>query len=149
MKINRNNKIYNIAEYVVRLEKALGTANSILNKEGKLGVLPTETSVSFRNGNTFHKNVRSVLNKFNLLNDVTVKEEVIKKCVIARYDDSIKEPPFKTIIIDDIEVLMPENDGGGEEFAHRLIAACKDKGYSFRFYCSSSEKDVDFEIVVD
>lgn len=138
-----------MAEYVVRLEKALGTANSILNKEGKLGVLPTETSVSFRNANTFHKKVRTVLDKYGLLDELIIKEEKIKKCIITRYDKTIKTPPYLTIKIDSVEVPMPENDNLGEEFAHRIIAACRDKGYSFRFYCSSSEKNVDFEIVVD
>ena len=31
----------------------------------------------------------------------------IKKCVITRYDDSITEPPFKTIPVGMLEVCAP------------------------------------------
>lgn len=62
MKYNRNSKEYQLAERIVHLEEALTTANSILNKEGKLGVLPNG-SVSFHEGKKFHKKVRVVLNE--------------------------------------------------------------------------------------
>lgn len=77
-----------------------------------------------------------------------MKNEEIKKCVISIYDDTIKEPPFKTIPIDYVEVPKPENDNGGVEFAERLRAACRSKGYFFKFYTSRSDSDKDFELVV-
>lgn len=36
----------------------------------------------------------------------------IKKCVITRYDDSITEPPFKTIPVGMLEVCAPYNGSG-------------------------------------
>ena len=74
--------------------------------------------------------------------------EILKKCIITRYDETIKEPPFLTIPIDKVDVLKPENDEGGSEFADRLREACFNKGYLFKFYTTCSKKDVDFELVV-
>lgn len=76
-------------------------------------------------------------------------EGKIKKCIISRYDETIKEPPFLTIPIDKVEVIEPENDYLGEKFADILNAACFSKGYIFKFYTSCSEReDIDYEIVV-
>lgn len=73
----------------------------------------------------------------------------IKKCVITRYDETIKKPPYLTIPIDNVEVFQPDNDEGGVDFANNLRIACSEKGYTFRFYSSGVDyKDVDFEIVV-
>ena len=72
----------------------------------------------------------------------------IKKCVISRYDETIKEPPFLTIPLDTVEVIEPENDNGGVEFAARLMSACSMKGYIFKFYTSCSKREEDYEIVV-
>ena len=49
---------------------------------------------------------------------------MIKKCIISRYDEIIKEAPFLTIEIDRVEVLEPEIDYLGQEFAERLRLAC-------------------------
>ena len=69
--------------------------------------------------------------------------------MISRYDETITKPPYLTIQIDEVEVEYPEVDDLGEEFARRLIFACKLKGYDFKFYTSSSENsDYDYEIVV-
>ena len=73
---------------------------------------------------------------------------VIKKCVITRYDETIKEYPFLTIPIDNIEVTQPEDDNYGSEFAERLRAGCIMKGYTFKFYTLSEDKNFDYEIVV-
>lgn len=70
------------------------------------------------------------------------------KCFISRYDVKIKSYPFLTLKIDDVEVEKPDNDYLGEKFAENLRSACKEKGYSFRFYTTSSDKNYDFEIVV-
>lgn len=75
-------------------------------------------------------------------------ENVLKKCIIARYDESIKEPPFLTIKIDETEVLEPNIDNGGVLFAERLKLACREKGYIFKFYTLSKENNFDYEIVV-
>lgn len=64
-----------------------------------------------------------------------VTEDQIKKCIISRYDKTIKEP-------------INMNDGG-VEFLERLKGACRSKGYIFKFYTTSSEKDKDYEIVVE
>ena len=52
----------------------------------------------------------------------------IRKCVITRYDNTITEPPYLTIEIDQVEVLKPEIDNLGEEFYFRLSDACRRKG---------------------
>jgi hypothetical protein len=72
----------------------------------------------------------------------------IKKCIISKYDKNIKEPPFLTISIDIIEVIEPDNDDCGEKFAEMLNDICFNKGYIFKFYTTSKEKDIDYEIVV-
>lgn len=64
MRIERTDETYRMAEQIVHLEQALERANAILNNDGKLGVLPNH-SVSFRNGRSFHKKVKKVLNKYN------------------------------------------------------------------------------------
>lgn len=72
------------------------------------------------------------------------------KCIISRYDDTIKVPPFKTIPIDKVDLYEPVNSSdGGVDFCNRLYSACITKGYMFKFYTSSSVKDIDYEIVVD
>jgi len=76
------------------------------------------------------------------------KMESIKKCMICVYDGSITQPPFLTIQIDEIEVLKPEEDNYGELFAKALRIGCQNKGYRFRFYTMSKNKDYDYEIVV-
>ena len=58
----------------------------------------------------------------------------IRKCIIKRYDETIKEP----------EGL----DDGGSEFAIRLRGACLRKGYKFRFYSMSEEEGYDYELTV-
>jgi len=72
----------------------------------------------------------------------------IKKCKVTRYDKSITEPPFLTIQIDEFEVLEPETDHLGEEFASRLISACSSMNYVFKFYCLCLDEGHDYEVVV-
>lgn len=74
---------------------------------------------------------------------------MIRKCVITRYDESITEAPFITIPIDSVEVSEPLTDNLGEEFALRIFSACRSKGYNFKFYTTSRNKDFDYEIVVE
>jgi hypothetical protein len=74
--------------------------------------------------------------------------ETIKKCKISRYDETIKEPPYLTIPFDEMEIKKPEIDNLGEEFCERLIRSCRAKGYIFRFYTMSVNKDYDYEVVV-
>jgi hypothetical protein len=77
-------------------------------------------------------------------------KEILKKCIISRYDETITEPPFETIQIDEVEVLEPQGlNDLGIEFTDRLRLACANKGYAFKFYTSCSEReDIDYEIVV-
>ncbi len=72
----------------------------------------------------------------------------IKKCIIARYDETITEPPYLTIPLCTVEVVKPENDDGGVMFANVLMKACRENGYVFKFYTSGKERGVDYEIVV-
>ena len=72
----------------------------------------------------------------------------IKKCVITRYDETIKKPPYLTLPLDSVDVPEPISDHLGEEFAERLRCACKMKGYIFKFYCISENKEFDYELVV-
>lgn len=75
-------------------------------------------------------------------------EETIK-CVVSRYDDTIKEAPFKTIAIDTIELSYPAKDNAqGTEKYNRLCEACRAKGYVFKFYTMSQEKGITYEVVV-
>lgn len=74
--------------------------------------------------------------------------ETIKKCIISRYDETIKSPPYLTIKIDKMEVKKPEKDNLGEEFYERLRCGCKAKGYKFKFYTLSDDKDYDYKVVV-
>jgi hypothetical protein len=76
--------------------------------------------------------------------------DILKKCIITRYDESIKEPPFLTIPIDKVDVMEPiDHKTYGHEFYLRLNRACHDKGYIFKFYTSGRELGVDYEIVVE
>jgi hypothetical protein len=76
-------------------------------------------------------------------------KDKLKKCIVSRYDESITEPPYKTIPIDEIEVYEPDEGDGGVLFASRLISACNDKGYTFIFYTMHSKDDgYDYEVVV-
>lgn len=72
-----------------------------------------------------------------------------KKCIISRYDKSIKNPPYKTLPIDKVKVEKPINDNLGELFASILYDTCIEKGYKFKFYTTSDKKDFDYEIVVE
>lgn len=75
--------------------------------------------------------------------------DTIKKCKITRYDDTITEPPYLTIKIDEMTVVKPEIDYLGEVFADRLDVGCSEKGYTFKFYSScSDDENFDYEVVV-
>jgi len=72
------------------------------------------------------------------------------KCIISRYDETITEPPYLTIKLDEVEVFEPEDthDDLGARFAYRLEKACKEKGYEFKFNTKSDSDEYDYEIVV-
>lgn len=71
------------------------------------------------------------------------------KCIITRYDETITEPPYETIPIDEIEVEKPENDYLGEKFYKILRQSCEAKGYFMKFYTLPDDKEkYDYEIVV-
>ena len=74
--------------------------------------------------------------------------EIIKKCKISRYDETIKSPPYLTMKIDEMEVKRPEKDNLGKEFCERLRCGCKAKGYQFKFYTTSEDKEYDYKVVV-
>ena len=72
----------------------------------------------------------------------------IKKMMITRYDDTIKEPPYLTIQIDKMLVGKPEHDNLGEKFCERIRQGCLGQGYQFKFYTTSSNLEFDYEVVV-
>lgn len=72
----------------------------------------------------------------------------IKKFMISKYDETIKEPPYLTIKIDEMLVVKPELDKFGEEFAERIRKSCIQRGYKFKFYTISEDKKYDYEAVV-
>ncbi|QHB38692.1 hypothetical protein HWC88_gp07 [Flavobacterium phage vB_FspS_hattifnatt9-1] len=72
----------------------------------------------------------------------------IKKMMITRYDDKIKEPPYLTIQIDKMLVEKPEHDNLGEEFCERIRQGCRGRGYQFKFYTLSTNPEFDYEVVV-
>lgn len=74
----------------------------------------------------------------------------LKKCRIAKYDKSIKEPPFLTIPLDEVEVEEPDDnmDDLGSRFSRNLHVACAKKGYTMQFYTTSDEEGFDYKIVV-
>ena len=74
--------------------------------------------------------------------------EEIKNCVIERYDDTIKKPPYLTIPIDEIKLAKPNNDKDGVEFLRRMIVACQVRGYFFKFYSMPDNNEFDYMIVV-
>jgi hypothetical protein len=85
---------------------------------------------------------------FEDIKPLYMNTEKMKVCVISRYDHTIKNPPFLTIPLDRVEVPQPVTDKYGEEFAERLKSACRNRGYFFKFYISSQEEGVDYELVV-
>ena len=75
--------------------------------------------------------------------------DVLKNCIIPRYDKTITRPPFLTIPIDTVQVPEPISNGDGRhEFALRLTAACRMFGHTFKFYSMSEQEGVDYELVV-
>ena len=72
----------------------------------------------------------------------------VKKIMITRYDNTIKEPPYLRIQIDEMLVEQPETDKLGEKFFERIRQGCQARGYRFKFYASSDAPDFDYEVVI-
>jgi len=72
----------------------------------------------------------------------------IKKCVIKRYDETITEPPFLTIPVDEMEIEQPIEDHLGERLWDNIAIGCRRKGYAAKFYTMSKDKKYDYEVVV-
>ena len=47
-----------------------------------------------------------------------------------------------------MEVIQPQIDYLGEEFANRLFNNCLVKGYTFKFYTVSKDKNYDYDVIV-
>ena len=75
-------------------------------------------------------------------------KETLRKCIISKYDETITEPPFLTIPLDEVEVMEPKKGDLGVEFSNRMKKACREKGYVFKFYTMSKKEGFDFEIVM-
>lgn len=69
-------------------------------------------------------------------------------CIISRYDETITEPPFKTIRLSTCKVVRPLTDNGGEKFFENIKSECKKQGYNAKFYTSTTEPGFTFEVVV-
>lgn len=77
--------------------------------------------------------------------------DIARTCIVTRYDETIKEPPFLTIPIDEFVVMEPEDthDDLGVRFARSLRDACNRKGYFFQCYTNGRKHgDYDYEVVV-
>jgi len=72
----------------------------------------------------------------------------VKRFMISRYDETMKEPPYKTLKIDEMLVVKPEKDILGEEFCERIRKSLVQRGYKFKFYTSSEIKEYDFNAIV-
>ena len=70
------------------------------------------------------------------------------KFKITRYVEPIKEPPFLTEKVGEMEVEKPESDNLGEEFYNRISSACRSMGFIMKFYSSSKDEYFDYEVVV-
>lgn len=70
------------------------------------------------------------------------------KFKITKYQENIKEPPFLTEKVGEMEVEKPEVDYLGEEFYERISSACRSKGFTMKFYSSSEDECFDYEVVV-
>jgi hypothetical protein len=77
-------------------------------------------------------------------------ETIPVKCIITRYDEKIKTPPFLTLKVDEVLVNQPhpKTDYLGQKFANLLKETCLSKGHIFKFYSSSEDKSFDYEIVI-
>lgn len=116
------------------------TVNGELCEEGRMYVDPSGYVIA--DGKKWDGREGSTTNKHQTVGDQ------LKKCLITRYNQNIPEAPFKTTPIDSIEVYEPEDDKGGVIFADRMISACREKGYMFKFYTMCSKDEYDYEIVV-
>ena len=76
------------------------------------------------------------------------KEEKVR-CMISRYDETIKEPPFETIQIGEMEVEVPRVDHLGERFYMNLVEELKLQGYRIKFYTLSSEDGFKYNVIVN
>lgn len=62
------------------------------------------------------------------------------KCLITRYDSSIKKAPFLTVLLGACEVEKPENDNLGEIFYYNMNKAVTNKGFALRFWTLASNE---------
>ena len=73
----------------------------------------------------------------------------MKKFKITRYDETITEPPYETIKIDEFVIVKPLNDHLGELFWDKIFRECIRKGYYPKFFTScSDDENYDYEVVV-
>ena len=72
------------------------------------------------------------------------------RCMISRYDETfpIKEPPFETVQISEMEVEVPRVDHSGERFYMNLVEELKLQGYRIKFYTLSSEDGFKYNVIV-
>ncbi len=77
-----------------------------------------------------------------------MKEVEKVRCMISCYDETIKEPPFETIPLSEMEVEEPKVDHLGEKFAINLIKGLKVQGYRIKFYTLSSEEGYKYNVIV-
>ncbi len=72
---------------------------------------------------------------------------MIKKCLIQKYDVSVKEPPYEFIDLGNFTIDEPDNRDGFE-FIKILKQKCREKGFEFRFYSLTEMKKYDYIVTV-
>tara|TARA_R110000751_G_scaffold96881_1_gene188773 strand:+ start:42 stop:278 length:237 start_codon:yes stop_codon:yes gene_type:complete len=70
------------------------------------------------------------------------------RCMISRYDETIKEAPFETIQIGEMEVEVPKVDHLGQEFFMNLVKELKLQGYRIKFYTLSTKVGFKYNVIV-
>jgi len=76
------------------------------------------------------------------------KEEKVR-CMISRYDETIKEAPFETIQIGEMEVEVPKTDDHlGQKFYMNLVNELKLQGYRIKCY-SVGKGDFKYNVIVN
>ncbi len=69
-------------------------------------------------------------------------------CQIKKYDVKVQKSPYTFINLEKFECEKPEIDDLGQTFAAILNQECKERGYIFRFYSMSQEKNITYDVTV-
>jgi len=71
-----------------------------------------------------------------------------KRCMVSRYDYSIKQPPFLGIQVGEFMIEEPERDHLGEQLCAKFRTACWLSGFTFKFWTTSTNPMYDYDVYV-